>query len=116
MAAGHLSSEAAGMAVESNWGCLQTLYGSASWVALAGALRRHHPVTLCPSAHGFRSSFSTLMHEKGHDSALIELCLAHADANAVRRSTTGPSGSRSGASSCRAGRTIATKSGGSNLG
>ena len=24
------------------------------------------------------------MHEKGHDSALIELCLAHADANAVR--------------------------------
>ena len=31
----------------------------------------------------FRSSFSTIRHEKGHDSALIELCLARADANAV---------------------------------
>lgn len=36
------------------------------------------------TAHGFRSSFSTLMHERGFDSAVIELCLAHTDSNKVR--------------------------------
>ena len=29
------------------------------------------------TVHGFRSSFSTLMNEAGHDAALIELQLSH---------------------------------------
>lgn len=36
------------------------------------------------TAHGFRTSFSTLMHERGYSSAVIELCLAHTDTNKVR--------------------------------
>ncbi|UHQ19183.1 tyrosine-type recombinase/integrase [Lysobacter sp. KIS68-7] len=35
-------------------------------------------------AHGFRSTASTLLHELGWDSALIELQLAHVDKNQVR--------------------------------
>ena len=34
--------------------------------------------------HGFRSSASTLLHEAGYDSQLIELQLAHSDVNKVR--------------------------------
>lgn len=34
--------------------------------------------------HGFRKSFSTIMHELDFESAIIELCLAHADKNTVR--------------------------------
>ena len=34
--------------------------------------------------HGFRKSFSTITHEAGHDSDVIELCLAHADKNKIR--------------------------------
>ena len=34
--------------------------------------------------HGFRKSFSTLMHEAGEESAVIELSLAHVDKNKVR--------------------------------
>ena len=36
------------------------------------------------TAHGFRAMASTLMHETGWDSQLIELQLAHADRNKVR--------------------------------
>lgn len=36
-------------------------------------------------SHGFRSSASTMMHELGWDSQLIELQLAHADRNKVRK-------------------------------
>ena len=36
------------------------------------------------SAHGFRSTASTLLHELGWDSALIELQLAHVDKNTTR--------------------------------
>ena len=35
-------------------------------------------------AHGFRSSASSLLHEQGHSSQVIELCLAHTDTNSVR--------------------------------
>lgn len=35
-------------------------------------------------AHGFRSTASTLLHEQGFDSQVIELQLAHADKNKVR--------------------------------
>ena len=34
--------------------------------------------------HGFRKSFSTILHERGLNSRDIELCLAHADKNHVR--------------------------------
>ena len=37
------------------------------------------------SAHGFRSTFSSLMHEQGWDSAVIELQLAHKDRDVVRQ-------------------------------
>lgn len=35
--------------------------------------------------HGFRSSFSTIMNERGEDPEIIELCLAHSDDNRIRR-------------------------------
>lgn len=35
-------------------------------------------------AHGFRSSFSTIMNERRQDPEIIELCLAHVDSNKVR--------------------------------
>lgn len=35
-------------------------------------------------AHGFRTSASTLLHEHGFDSAVIELQLAHTDGNKIR--------------------------------
>lgn len=34
--------------------------------------------------HGFRAMFSTLAHDHGKDSRIIEKCLAHADSNAIR--------------------------------
>ena len=36
------------------------------------------------SPHGFRHSFSTIMHEKGYDTQHIEIQLAHVDSNAIR--------------------------------
>lgn len=36
------------------------------------------------TAHGFRVSASTMLHEQGYSSQVIELCLAHKDTNAVR--------------------------------
>ena len=36
------------------------------------------------TGHGFRSTASSLLHEAGWDSNLIELQLAHRDTNAVR--------------------------------
>jgi integrase len=37
------------------------------------------------TAHGFRSSASTILHERGFDSHVIEAALGHQDENAVRR-------------------------------
>lgn len=31
--------------------------------------------------HGFRTSFSTILNERGHDAEVIELCLAHVDSS-----------------------------------
>jgi integrase len=36
------------------------------------------------TSHGYRSSASSLLHEKGWDSAVIELALAHTDRNKIR--------------------------------
>jgi integrase len=36
-------------------------------------------------AHGFRSSASTILNERGYDSRVIEVALAHQDENKVRR-------------------------------
>lgn len=36
------------------------------------------------TAHGFRSSASSLLHEHGYDSQVIELQLAHKDTNEAR--------------------------------
>jgi len=38
------------------------------------------------TAHGFRGTASTILHEHGFDSAIIELQLAHGDKNTVRAS------------------------------
>ncbi|CCK06726.1 Phage integrase, Phage P4-associated [Cronobacter sakazakii 696] len=36
------------------------------------------------TGHGFRHTMSTIMHEQGFDSALIEMQLAHVDKNSIR--------------------------------
>lgn len=36
------------------------------------------------TGHGFRHMMSTILHEKGFDSAWIELQLAHVDKNSIR--------------------------------
>ena len=36
------------------------------------------------TGHGFRHTFSTILHEKGFDSAWIEIQLAHVDKNSIR--------------------------------
>lgn len=36
------------------------------------------------SGHGFRGTASTILHEQGHRSEVIERCLAHTDGNTVR--------------------------------
>ncbi|MFC5394410.1 tyrosine-type recombinase/integrase [Bosea vestrisii] len=36
-------------------------------------------------AHGFRSSFSTILNERRENAEIIEICLAHQDPNGVRR-------------------------------
>ena len=36
------------------------------------------------TAHGFRSLFSTTCHEHGHESHIIEACMAHLDKNPIR--------------------------------
>lgn len=36
------------------------------------------------TGHGFRHSLSTILHEKGFNTAWIELQLAHADKNSIR--------------------------------
>ncbi|MDR1042035.1 MAG: site-specific integrase, partial [Deltaproteobacteria bacterium] len=53
-------------------------------VAMLAALRRlgYGTAEVCP--HGFRTTASTLLHEKGYPSEWIEAQLAHRDANAVR--------------------------------
>lgn len=76
---------------------LQGISGSsgkifASWVpgkvisenTLNHALRRLGFTQEEQTTHGFRTIFSTLQHEMGVDSALIELQLAHRDRNSVR--------------------------------
>ncbi|MDR1312830.1 MAG: tyrosine-type recombinase/integrase [Deltaproteobacteria bacterium] len=53
-------------------------------VAMTAAMRRmgFTKEEICP--HGFRTTASTLLHEKGYPSEWIETQLAHRDANAVR--------------------------------
>lgn len=51
--------------------------------AMNSALRRMGYTQAEHVAHGFRSSFSTIMNERGHDPELIEISLAHYD-NSVR--------------------------------
>lgn len=53
--------------------------------ALNAALRRIGVTTDEHVAHGFRSSFSTILNELREDSEIIEICLAHQDPNGVRR-------------------------------
>lgn len=53
--------------------------------ALNTSLRRIGFGTDDHTAHGFRSSFSTILNERGHDMNLIEICLAHIDKDKVRR-------------------------------
>lgn len=36
------------------------------------------------TGHGFRHTFSTILREKGYDSAWIEIQLAHVDKNSIR--------------------------------
>ncbi|MBL1685691.1 integrase, partial [Klebsiella pneumoniae] len=36
------------------------------------------------TGHGFRHTMSTILHEKGFDSAWIEIQLAHVDKNSIR--------------------------------
>lgn len=36
------------------------------------------------TGHGFRHSFSTILHEQGYESAWIEIQLAHVDKNSIR--------------------------------
>ncbi len=36
------------------------------------------------TGHGFRHMMSTILHEKGFDSAWIEMQLAHVDKNSIR--------------------------------
>ncbi len=49
-----------------------------------GALRRLGYTGEQIVAHGFRAMFSSICHEFGLDSRIIEKCLAHADKNSVR--------------------------------
>lgn len=53
--------------------------------AMNSALRRMGVTSEEHCSHGFRSSASTLLNNANHDPELIELQLAHLDANEVRR-------------------------------
>jgi integrase len=53
-------------------------------MAILAALRRMGIGKDEMTAHGFRSTASSLLHEIGWDSNLIELQLAHRDTNTVR--------------------------------
>ena len=52
--------------------------------AMNSALRRMGYTKEEVTAHGFRSSASTILNERGHDSRVIEVALAHLDENEVR--------------------------------
>jgi integrase len=52
--------------------------------AMNSALRRMGYTKEEMTAHGFRSSASTILNERGHDSRVIEVALAHLDENEVR--------------------------------
>jgi integrase len=52
--------------------------------SLNAALRRLGYSKEQMTAHGFRTTASTNLHEQGYKSALIELQLAHADNNKIR--------------------------------
>jgi len=53
--------------------------------AMNSALRRMGYTKEEVTAHGFRSSASTILNERGHDAAVIEAALAHQDEDEVRR-------------------------------
>ncbi len=58
--------------------------------AMNSALRRmgYSKDEMCP--HGFRSSASTILNERGFDDDVIEAALAHQDEDEVRALTTAP--------------------------
>ena len=53
--------------------------------AMNGALRRLGFTQEEMTAHGFRSSASTILNENGFNSDVIEAALAHQDENKIRR-------------------------------
>jgi integrase len=53
--------------------------------AMNSALRRMGYTKDEVTAHGFRSSASTILNERGHDPEVIEAALAHQDQNEIRR-------------------------------
>lgn len=53
--------------------------------AMNAAMRRMGYTKEDMTAHGFRSSFSSIMNERGYDPDVIEAALAHRDSNAIRR-------------------------------
>ena len=53
------------------------------------ALRRMGYTKTEVTAHGFSSSASTILNERGFNPDVIEAALAHQDENEVRRRTTG---------------------------
>ncbi|MBN8966054.1 MAG: integrase arm-type DNA-binding domain-containing protein [Rhizobiales bacterium] len=53
--------------------------------ALNSALRRMGYTKDEMTAHGFKASASTILHERGFNSAVVELCLAHEEEDDVKR-------------------------------
>jgi integrase len=52
--------------------------------AMNSALRRMRYLSEEMCSHGFRSSASTILNERGYDADVIEVALAHQDKNAIR--------------------------------
>src|SRR5262245_14272607 len=52
--------------------------------AMNSALRRMGYLSEEMCSHGFRSSASTILNERGYDPDVIEVALAHQDKNAIR--------------------------------
>jgi len=53
--------------------------------AMNSALQRMGVVPAEHTPHGFRSSFSTILNERGEDSEIVEMCLAHVGTDKVRK-------------------------------
>ena len=53
--------------------------------AMNSALQRMGVTPAEHTPHGFRSSFSTILNERGEDAEIIEMCLAHVGTDKVRK-------------------------------